>query len=224
MLIGTIMKLSSINKSKKIIPFNFENTVFDMLCKVCASLVARSPRTRHTFYKMSEQFMAEAAPAYRAVNPVVVAINQESVYKAAYQAMKGGGKFAIIISDLKEFCFGDGFLTTANKREHIYNPKLIIPILPNISILYYRPLSYNLDVNSFVYNATQSEVDQINLITQIYSEKIIAYRTHAPILNSYFRQAQYLQIKYHSPEIFSKICDHIFSSNFYKPEFELSFG
>jgi hypothetical protein len=162
-----------------------------------ASLVVRSPRSRNNVKILIESAF-ETKPPENYVDKTLIAANLANNLPLFTRAINGGGKFAILTSARREFIFGDGFLHNFPVgNSHPIAPRLLLPILPSIAVLFFQPLRYRVEPQLVTVALKSKEIEFVNRTTQIYSCNEIFYRNDKPKLLEEFRQQQFLEYEYH---------------------------
>jgi hypothetical protein len=154
---------------------NKEN--LDILLECILSLVVRSPRFRHSLKSNISLYNKN-------VREHLINLNQRDVLNRLKANTLGRGKFAILFSSDHEFIFGDGFYHNFTSIDAPSEPKIIIPLLPNVCIFYSRPISYNPYPRLVTTELSKDEIDFINRTTMVYSRDFIFYRSQKPDVTS----------------------------------------
>ncbi|MCF7964025.1 MAG: DUF4238 domain-containing protein [Methylobacter tundripaludum] len=159
----------------------------DILLECLLSLVVRSPRFRNSIKLTIEHFGATA-------NEKVINLNLRDTFDKFKTSLFGRGKFAVVFSSEQEFIFGDGFYHNFTSSIGVpMEPRIIVPILPNICIFYSCPTSYKTDSRLLTMDMKEDDIDFINQTTMVYSRDYIFYRLQRPEFNEYFSCQQFLE-------------------------------
>jgi hypothetical protein len=187
------------------------------IARVIASLLARSPRIRHVIRLGTEYYRSEYGLADPKADKNLIAANQRGLYEAYRKRMENGGRWAVLFSDSKEFIAGDGFLHNfpASVDGIISGKKLVLPILPTVTIIYMLPMSYPSDPKLVTLRVDNAETAILNDILQVYARDMLFYRTEKPALSSAFRTAEYRQYKYNEHEWLDGMLDDLSQYNFW---------
>jgi len=165
-----------------------EKNNLDTLLECLLSLIVRSPRFRNQIKLSIERITAQ--------NPedLLISLNQRDAFDKFKSNLLGQGKFAVLFSKEQEFIFGDGFYQNFISHINIpLEPMVMIPILPNICVLYSRPLSYPTEPRLVTRELEKEEVDFINRTTMVYSQNHIFYRSQQPTITQDFSCKQFLE-------------------------------
>lgn len=112
-------------------------------------------------------------------------------------ATLGQGKFAVLFSSEQELIFGDGFYHTFTSSIGApLEPKIIVPLLPDICVFYSRPMSYNPYPRLVTVELKKDEIDFINQTTMIYSKDYIFYKSQKPEITEHFSCRQFLEYEW----------------------------
>lgn len=163
------------------------------LCGCLVSLVVRSPRFRNNIVT----FLNGIGSSVRAADEKqLIAANMLSKQEEITKSLNGLGKFVIIFSESEEFIFGDGFYhnISMNGVHHSPNVRILVPLTPNLTILYARPMAYMTHPKIMTRLADRYLVTLINETVQIYSKECLFYRSEKPILSEHFVRREHLTI------------------------------
>jgi hypothetical protein len=122
-----------------------------------------------------------------AVDDALVALNMRWRHDAVKACMAGGGKFAVLYSDTKEFIFGDGFYHTFHQPGRQYlTGSCVIPITPGLTMVYTRPQRSMVLPELMTAMLDPDEAECVNRMVQAYSEDCIFYRSMKPPIRDDF--------------------------------------
>jgi hypothetical protein len=180
-----------------------------------ASLLARSPRIRHVIKLGTEYYRERIGLADPTADKNLIASNQRGLYDAYRNRMEKGGRWAILFSDSAEFISGDGFLHNFPASVDGINSgrKLVLPILPTITIIYMLPTGYPSEPKIVSLRVDKDEVKRLNHIVQVYSRELIFYRAEKPILSDAFRCGAHCQFEFDQDEWLDGLLDDLSQFN-----------
>lgn len=181
--------------SRRFTPYELPAFRKPQLAECLASLIVRSPRTRNCFRLIVEDAWS-GVEGYRA-SKTLIAANVHQAYKRFIDALNCNGKIIILVSSGKEFIFGDGFLHNfSSPAGGPLCPRCVVPILPNVTIIFVRPISFTVHPQLMTIKMSDREVKHFNGLVQIYSKDFIFYRNQAPEISQYFSAHQHFQCQY----------------------------
>lgn len=175
-----------------------ERYVRTPLAELVASLVVRSPCVRNQIrVSVSDFFDGEGPwPNGEVPNPII-SYNQRPLLECYSKALAQRGKFAILLSDHREFIFGDGMLNNFHGGVITpNNPRCVLAMTPAIAIAYDCPISYSKSADFVAARISPNEVDEINWYTQVYSGTHLYYRSELPGDLSAFELGRHQQVQY----------------------------
>jgi hypothetical protein len=172
-----------------------------------ASLVARSPLTRERIRHSIESFHNKhAIKGYKAPDHLI-GMNRRNLFEGYARRIETGGKFIVLLSDSREFIFGDGFLNNFPLDPMCHSAtKCVIPMTPGISVIYVRPISYRIMPRVLTIRLSDREVNFFNDLVQVYSAREIFYRAMKPDLTSSF-DGEHRQYLYHRNDFLDSFID-----------------
>jgi hypothetical protein len=163
---------------------------FATLLQCIVSLVVRSPKHREGAAALAEDFRH---PLEQRERNRLIGANMRRSQRNAVKALGARGKAMIIFSPESEFIFGDGFYNNLSAPvQHLYNPKMLVPITPWMSVLYTRPMSYRPEPRLVTLVATANETQDLNYAVQVYARNAIFYRSERPEITDAFAQGRHL--------------------------------
>lgn len=200
---------------ERIIPQTISKNEQQMLARITASLLARSPRVRYIIKSGNENFRRAQNWPDQTVDKSLVAANQKGLYDAYRRHMESSGRWGILFSDEKEFIAGDGFFHNFPTSQ-IYmhsGKKLILPILPTAAIIFMSPMSYPSEPKLVTLRLNSHEVETINKITQIYASDFIFFRNEKPNLTEDFKTGKYQEYEFHGDTWLDSLLDDLSQYN-----------
>jgi len=167
--------------------------------RITASLLARSPSTRHAIKLTTEYYRSRIGLGDPTADKTLIAANQRGLYDAYRSVMERGGRWAILFSGEKEFIAGDGFLHNfpASRNGINSGKKLVLPILPTASIVYMLPTQYPTEPRLVTFRVSAHEVETLNDIVQVYARAFLFFREQRPALGESFKLGEHQMFEYH---------------------------
>lgn len=168
------------------------------MARVVASLLARSPRIRHVIQIGAEYYRGRFGLADPRADKNLIAVNQRGLYDAYRSRLEKGGRWAVLFTDSREFIAGDGFLHNfPASRDAIHSGrKLVLPILPTVTIIYMLPMSHPTEPKLVTLRVDEAEAAELNDIVQVYSRDLLFFRSETPTLSDAFRLGEYREYQY----------------------------
>jgi len=167
---------------------------------VCmASLLARSPGTRHLIRCTTEYYRDRMGLADPTASKMLIAANQSGLFDFYAQIMEKRGRFLILFTDHRELIFGDGVFHNFPTIISSYasDLKAICHILPTVAVAYTCPISYALDASLPAMRLANEEVALLNESVLVYSKDFVFYRSQRPPIPDAFLRAEHLQFAFH---------------------------
>jgi hypothetical protein len=168
------------------------------LAECLSSLIVRSPRSRHLIRITVEDVWHNDGLTDFKASKSLIAANMPGNHPVFTNHIAGGGKFVVLKSEQAEFIFGDGFLhnfpTTADRP---LSPLCLVPLLPNVSVLYFQPTVYRTYPELMTVALRPDEVTACNEIVQSYSCDYLFCRKEVPVLSESFTKGDFLELVYH---------------------------
>ena len=167
-------------------PQNASDEQIAQLVESIVSLVVRSPMQRQTGVRTAEAIQGVERLPERERNTLIT-LNMRDSQQRAVSKIGTRGKFAILYSPEREFIFGDGFFHNIRSPVQPYqlnDYKMLVPITPNISVLYANPRQYKIEPRLFTLVVTPEETNLLNDVVQIYSCNNLFYRSEQPTITS----------------------------------------
>jgi hypothetical protein len=181
------------------------------MARVTASLLARSPSIRHSIKLGVEQFRPNLSQTDPVQAKVLISSNQRGLYDAYRKRMESSGRWAILLSDEKEFIAGDGFLHNFPASQDGINSgkKLVLPIIPTMSIVYMLPMQYPTEPRVVTLRLSNDEVAELNAITQVYARDFLFFREDQPELTESFKMGCHQIFQYHGHDWLDALLDDL---------------
>lgn len=185
------------------------NNFADTLTKFCFSLLLRSPAFRDRYSFAGKAFGLDH-------NEETGKANIEHFWKSAREIdfdLCNAGRVTLLHSKDVEFCFGDGLYDSIFTRSMSWRPageawiadlvgEAVVPLLPNICA-YLHFGRHGLGCDVLAQYVDPRIVQTINHLTQIYSKKMIFYRSAVPELTPEYKKGQHLRINQSSFSVLS---------------------
>lgn len=182
------------------------------IAELLASLVVRSPNMRNLIRLTVEDFWPEKPPWPSGSAPNhLIAGNQKPLLEQYSKALATRGKYAILLTDHREFVFGDGMLHNFHSGGAVspHNPRCLVPLTPTLAVAYNCPSQYHVSADFVAIRLSPEEVDYVNFCTQIYSGRHLFYRSQLPSDLTPFRVGKYQQLEYHRAPWFDELMNTI---------------
>ena len=161
--------------------------VLRKLTECVVSLAVRSPMNRAASVSVAERLRGTMPNQER---EILIGFNMRNSQRMVSDRIGANAKFAVLVSQGKEFIFGDGFFQ--NFKSGI-NPKILAPITPNLSVIVTRPTTFTVSPRLSTIVLTDDEVDQCNHAVQVYSRQALYFRSHKPEVVEAFTCNEHLQ-------------------------------
>lgn len=181
----------------RFIPQNASDDQLAKLVEIVVSLAIRSPMNRETAVHTTEALRGGDRLPERERNALIT-LNMRDSHQTAVSQIGTRGKFAILYTPKREFIFGDGFFHNIRSPVQPYqinSYKMLVPITPEISVLYARPRKYTAEPRFFTCVVTQEEANALNRVVQIYSCNSIFYRSEKPAVISEYEKGVHMSYK-----------------------------
>lgn len=185
--------------ASQILPQPVQDSRFDEILECVISLAARSPKHRERGASLAEHLRG---PLPEQKRNALIGMNNRHTLRNAVRGVKGSGKLMVIFSPEQEFIFGDGFFNNLSLNgEHWNHPKVLAPITPWLSVLFVRPLSYTREPKLVTIVVSPEEADALNRAVQVYSRKMLFYRSEKPVIDEDFSRGQHMSFSDHRNSI-----------------------
>ncbi|QVN02008.1 hypothetical protein JYG38_00670 [Pseudomonas rhodesiae] len=178
--------LSSLNRTEikdkniklRFIPEKANDEQLRLLTECAVSLAVRSPMNREASVSIAESFRGPIPTRER---NALIGLNMRNSQRMIADSIGCNGKFAILFTESKEFIFGDGiFNNISGCTNPPHNPKILVALTPNISVIISRPISYSTEPRISTITLNESEVNDCNNGVQVYSKGAIFFRNEKP--------------------------------------------
>lgn len=155
------------------------------------SLAVRSPMNRRASVALAERL---SGPLSEPKRNAIIAMSIRDAYRKAAAEIGTRGKFLVLYSPNAEFIFGDGFCSNVRSPfNNCISPELLVPMTPEIAVLFVRPHSYVIDPKIFSKILSPDETLQLNRVVQAYSKEMLFFRSQKPELIDEYRCCEHLQ-------------------------------
>lgn len=187
-------------------PISCSNDMWSYLAECTASLVIRSPKFREYAVSFAEKLRG---PLPKQERKILISGNLMHKQKELSQLLNTSGKFVVFLSNMDEYIFGDGFYQNvpASNIFSSHGTRILIPITPNITILYIRPTSYIKEPRFTITHTPKNVVDFLNDTIQTYSKNELFFRQKIPVLSEHFTISKHLE--YGPPDPIDKLINLI---------------
>lgn len=155
-----------------------------LLSECVVSLAVRSPMNREASVSLAESLRGDIPNQER---NALIGLNMKNSQRLIADGIGEHAKFAVLISQGREFIFGDGFfhnLRAVNNPP--LAPKILVPITPNMSVILTRPTSFAVEPRISTIILSDKEVDVCNSTIQIYSRQFLFFRSNQPTIEESF--------------------------------------
>jgi hypothetical protein len=160
-----------------------------LLAECIASLIVRSPA-------MQQRIRPGASSLYDRTG---VSIGMQPLLGYFAHPMTHFGKYIILVTEDREFIFGDGFYQNfPTTGPSIHNARCIVPLTPNIAVGYVLPREYISGCGIVTMRLTGEEAEHLNRLVQIYSSDAIFYRNDVPTVCQEFKDRRHYSLQHHS--------------------------
>ena len=164
-----------------------------------SSLIVRSPRSRNNIRLTVEYYLQRFGVERDHIDKTLIAGNMRANHQAFTEAIDGGGKFVVLISDASEFIWGDGFLHNfPTNSDRPLSPRCVVPILPTVTVLFVQPTMYRTQSELLTIRLSKNEVAFFNKIVQIYSCEHVFFRNDEPQMIEEFSRHEHLKFINHA--------------------------
>jgi hypothetical protein len=175
----------------RLIPQKVSDEQVELLMEGIVSLVVRSPRLRERAASAAELYRGPVAGKER---NTIIGMNLRNFQKTLTENLGNYGKYAVIFSPNREFIFGDGFYTTIHTTGMApHAPEVLVPITPNISVLYSMPARYRTHPKLVTLVLSREEASFFNFAVQVYAKEYLFYRSERPEIINEFRLNRHLR-------------------------------
>lgn len=190
------------------------------IAECVTSLVVRSPSVRNLIRVSLEGFWEGKGPWPEGKAPAsLISVNQKHLLEDYSKTLASRGKFVVLLSESREFIFGDGMLHNfvSGMPPGSVRPRCIVPILPTVAIAYDCPTSHTAYPEFMSVVLDSNEIDEINNYSLVYSCDHIFFRNEFPReLHEFFR-GQHRIFQYNRTDLFDSIMSAAANAWFDKP-------
>lgn len=161
------------------------------LTECVVSLAVRGPMNREASVSLAEKLRGPLSERER---NALIGLNMRSSQRLIADSIGARGKFAVLFTSGREFIFGDGFFHNVKAVVNApFNPKILAPITPTISVIVSRPMSFSVEPRLSTIVLSDEDVDRCNHAVQVYSRKALFYRSDKPLLDEAFTRGKHLE-------------------------------
>lgn len=174
------------------------------LLLLIVSLLARSPACR---WRLENYPRTLGLPANEDIGKINMYHRYLQAMKLCNEGLLSLQYFVALHARTRNFICGDGYLDSLIPgliAGHL-NGRAIVPLTPDICIYFVTKNRGRAKPNYASLNAPNWAIDRINLITQAYSRDFLFFRGRKPKLSSSFAERQFLQLKFHSDGLTSRL-------------------
>lgn len=155
------------------------------------SLIIRSPMNREAAVKLAEHLRG---PLPERERNALIGMNMHRDQKIIVESIGARGKFVVVFSPEREFIYGDGlFHNVQSPVQTLTSPKMLVPITPNLSVLFAQPMSYLSNPRLCTIEINADETVALNQAVQVYSKNAIFYRTEQPDILDEYRSGNHMK-------------------------------
>jgi len=189
--ISNEIKLQSGSLSSRFVKFDLNEKEIPNLVESMTSLVVRSPMTRSAVVQLAEQLRG---PLPEPEKNKLIGLNLRNGQRTLAGSIGQSGKFVLLFSPNREFIFGDGFYCNVTSFANpIFNPKFLVPLTPNLAVLYAKPVQYGVEPKFSSFVLQPDETDILNVAVQVYSCNEIFYRSEKPRITAFLSGGEHLR-------------------------------
>lgn len=183
--------------SKRFRPHHAEWDTLNQLLECLLSLVVRGPKFRNSIQETTKYYRERMGFPDPSASRVLINLNLRDALQRFLDDAVNRGKFAVLISKEREFVFGDGFYHTYScPADAPMRPCILVPITPNICILYVRPISYRTEPRLVTLHLRIDEAGFINETVLVHSCDFVFYRSQPPPIIELFARREFLQYEW----------------------------
>jgi hypothetical protein len=162
-----------------------------VLTECVVSLAVRSPRNREASVAVAENLRG---PLPEPERNSLIGINMRQSQRVIADSIGSRAKFAVLFTSGREFLYGDGFFHNVTAMVNApYDPKIVAPITPTISVVVSRPKRFSVEPRLSTIVLSEEEVDNCNQAVQVYSSRALFFRNDAPSLQDVFTRGEHLR-------------------------------
>lgn len=176
---------------ERFLPQRVTDEKLKTLTESVVSLLVRNPQYRISSVSIAKRLRGSIP---KSEEETLIGLSIRHSQRMISDSIGCDAKFVILFSSGTEFTFGDGFFhNLAGIISPIHDPKMVVPITPEMSVVISKPSSYNSESKLSTLVLTEEEVETCNHAVQIYSKNSIFYRSDRPTLTTDFTCGQYLE-------------------------------
>jgi hypothetical protein len=182
----------------RLIAYEPEDEPLSELAECLSSLIVRGPMFRNSIRSEVNNYRAGGSLKEIEDDDVLIPMNLRRSHQLFTDAIRGGGKYVVLYTDAAEFIFGDGFFHNfASTQAAPLAPKCLVPLTPNIAVLYARPMQYTTFPRMHFLTVTADEVALLNDTIQIYARDYLFFRHQQPEIIADFSMREFRQYNFH---------------------------
>jgi len=160
------------------------NDQLKLFTECVVSLAVRSPMNREASVAIAEKLRGRLPSQER---NAIIGLNMRNAQRMIADSIGCDGKYAVLLSENKEFIFGDGiFNNISGCINPPHSPKILVALTPMMSVIVSKPTSYKNEPRISTLVLNDSEVDECNKAVQIYSKSALFFRKDRPVLTDDF--------------------------------------
>lgn len=177
----------------RFIPQDASDQQISKLVECIVSLAIRGPMHRETAVRTAETIRGQGRLPERERN-TLIALNMRESQRRLVSLIGTRGKFAILYSPSREFIYGDGFFhnITSPVQFQIHSTKILVPITPEICVLYAKPMQCIPNPRLFTFMVTEKETDVLNKVVQIYSCNSVFFKSQMPTIIPEYKTGEHM--------------------------------
>lgn len=177
--------------SDRFLPAKADDGMLSLMMECLVSLAVRSPRHRENAVSLAEHFRG---PLPETERNALIGLNIRHNHESMCKALGSSGKFVVIYSPHREFVFGDGFFHNLSAEPSaMHSPRMLVPVIPDITVLFARPSSYLTHPKLMTLTIGPSEAVTLNHAVQVYAKEALFYRTQMPDVTDEYRAHKHLR-------------------------------
>jgi hypothetical protein len=178
----------------RFVPQEADDKQIAQLVESLVSLAVRSPMQRETAVGVAEAIRGNVRLPERERNALIT-MNMRHSHQQAVSQIGTRGKFVVLYSPTREFIFGDGFFHNIRSpvQPQINSYKMLVPITPEISVLYARPQQYMTEPRLCTFVVSAKEADILNDTVQIYARNCIFFRSGMPTIIAEYKVGTHMR-------------------------------
>lgn len=180
-------------------PHDPEEAVLDGLAECLSSLIVRGPAFRNSIRSTVNHYRGSGPLGEIEDDDVLISMNMKGSHQLFTNAIRRAGKYVVLYSESTELIFGDGFFHNFTYSAAApLAPKCLIPLTPNIAVLYTRPTQYTTFPRAYLMPIDGEEVQFLNQTVQVYSKDYLFFRNQQPEITPEFSKHEFRQYDFHA--------------------------